>query len=124
MLLIEICKIPVAVSLSVTTDTHHGIYGGEGKVVHYSGLSCSLGAEPADQTSSSRDSMPTRSLQGFSHGSARPLSDFSNTCEQFFGWCGLASRLRLLRRFLPVGLVNAGMRRDLRLDAVPVTKTS
>src|SRR5207302_3275187 len=33
---------------------------------------------------------------------------------------GLASRLRLLRRFAPAGLVDAGMRRDLRLDAVPV----
>ncbi len=32
---------------------------------------------------------------------------------------GLASRLRLLRRFAPAGLVDAGIRRDLRLDAVP-----
>ena len=30
---------------------------------------------------------------------------------------GLASRLRLLRRFAPAGLVDAGIRRDLRLDA-------
>jgi NAD(P)-dependent dehydrogenase (short-subunit alcohol dehydrogenase family) len=37
---------------------------------------------------------------------------------------GLASRLRLLRRFAPVGLVDAGIRKDLRLDAVPVAKTS
>ena len=37
---------------------------------------------------------------------------------------GLASRLRLLRRFAPAGLVDAGIRRDLRLDAVPVAKTS
>jgi NAD(P)-dependent dehydrogenase (short-subunit alcohol dehydrogenase family) len=29
---------------------------------------------------------------------------------------GLASRLRLLRRFAPVGLVDAGIRKDLRLD--------
>src|SRR5205823_11058423 len=36
---------------------------------------------------------------------------------------GLASRLRLLRRFAPAGLVDAGIRRDLRLDAVPVAKT-
>jgi len=36
----------------------------------------------------------------------------------------LASRLRLLRRFAPAGLVDAGIRRDLRLDAVPVAKTS
>jgi len=30
---------------------------------------------------------------------------------------GLANRLRLLRRFAPVGLVEAGIRKDLRLDA-------
>jgi NAD(P)-dependent dehydrogenase (short-subunit alcohol dehydrogenase family) len=36
----------------------------------------------------------------------------------------LANRLRLLRRFAPAGLVDSGIRRDLRLDAVPVTKTS
>lgn len=30
---------------------------------------------------------------------------------------GLANRLRLLRRFAPAGLVDAGIRRDLRLDA-------
>ena len=37
---------------------------------------------------------------------------------------GLASRLRLLRRFAPAGLVDAGIRRDLRLDAMVVVKTS
>jgi NAD(P)-dependent dehydrogenase (short-subunit alcohol dehydrogenase family) len=31
---------------------------------------------------------------------------------------GLANRLRLLRRFAPAGLVDAGIRKDLRLDAV------
>ncbi len=36
----------------------------------------------------------------------------------------LANRLRLLRRFAPAGLVDSGIRRDLRLDAVPVAKTS
>jgi NAD(P)-dependent dehydrogenase (short-subunit alcohol dehydrogenase family) len=36
---------------------------------------------------------------------------------------GLASRLRLLRRFAPAGLVDAGIRKDLRLDTVQ-TKTS
>ena len=36
----------------------------------------------------------------------------------------LANRLRLLRRFLPAGLVDSGIRRDLRLDAVPAAKTS
>jgi NAD(P)-dependent dehydrogenase (short-subunit alcohol dehydrogenase family) len=35
---------------------------------------------------------------------------------------GLASRLRLLRRFAPAGLVDAGIRRDLRLDANPAAK--
>jgi hypothetical protein len=30
---------------------------------------------------------------------------------------GLANRLRLLRRFAPAGLLDAGIRRDLRLDA-------
>jgi hypothetical protein len=30
---------------------------------------------------------------------------------------GLAKRLRLLRRFAPAGLVDAGIRKDLRLDA-------
>ena len=30
---------------------------------------------------------------------------------------GLAHRLRLLRRFAPAGLVDAGIRKDLRLDA-------
>jgi NAD(P)-dependent dehydrogenase (short-subunit alcohol dehydrogenase family) len=32
---------------------------------------------------------------------------------------GLANRLRLLRRFAPPGLVDAGIRKDLRLDAAP-----
>ena len=36
----------------------------------------------------------------------------------------LANRLRLLRRFAPAGLMDAGIRRDLRLDAMPVAKTS
>src|SRR5947199_8538395 len=36
----------------------------------------------------------------------------------------LANRLRLLRRFAPAGLVDSGIRRDLRLDAVPAAKTS
>jgi NAD(P)-dependent dehydrogenase (short-subunit alcohol dehydrogenase family) len=36
---------------------------------------------------------------------------------------GLANRLRLLRRFAPAGLVDAGIRRDLRLDAMLVVKT-
>jgi len=36
----------------------------------------------------------------------------------------LASRLRWLRRFAPAGMVDAGIRRDLRLDAVPVAKSS
>jgi NAD(P)-dependent dehydrogenase (short-subunit alcohol dehydrogenase family) len=37
---------------------------------------------------------------------------------------GVASRLRFLRRFAPAGLVDAGIRRDLRLDALPVARTS
>jgi NAD(P)-dependent dehydrogenase (short-subunit alcohol dehydrogenase family) len=37
---------------------------------------------------------------------------------------GLASRLRLLRRFAPAGLVDAGIRKDLRLDAVQGEKIS
>jgi NAD(P)-dependent dehydrogenase (short-subunit alcohol dehydrogenase family) len=37
---------------------------------------------------------------------------------------GRASRLQFLRRFAPAGLVDAGIRRDLGLDAVPVAKTS
>ena len=35
---------------------------------------------------------------------------------------GLASRLRLLRRFAPAGLVDAGIRRDLRLDAASLRR--
>ncbi|HVO46281.1 MAG TPA: SDR family NAD(P)-dependent oxidoreductase, partial [Steroidobacteraceae bacterium] len=34
----------------------------------------------------------------------------------------VANRLRLLRRFAPAGLLDSGIRRDLRLDAVPVPK--
>ena len=37
---------------------------------------------------------------------------------------GLASRLRMLRRFAPAGMVDAGIRKDLRLDAVLAVKTS
>ena len=33
---------------------------------------------------------------------------------------GLANRLRLLRRFAPAGLLDAGIRKDLRLDTLPV----
>jgi len=35
----------------------------------------------------------------------------------------LANRLRLLRRFAPAGLVDAGIRKDLRLDALPASQT-
>ena len=31
---------------------------------------------------------------------------------------GLAGRLRLLRRFAPAGLIDGGIRKDLRLDAL------
>ena len=34
---------------------------------------------------------------------------------------GLANRLRLLRRFAPAGVLDAGIRKDLRLDAVPTS---
>jgi NAD(P)-dependent dehydrogenase (short-subunit alcohol dehydrogenase family) len=34
---------------------------------------------------------------------------------------GLANRLRMLRRFAPAGLVDAGIRKDLRLDAPPAS---
>ena len=37
---------------------------------------------------------------------------------------GLARRLRLLRRFAPTRLVDAGIRKDLQLDAVLVEKAS
>lgn len=37
---------------------------------------------------------------------------------------GLASRLRLLRRFAPAGMVDAGVRKDLRLDVAHVGQTS
>ena len=37
---------------------------------------------------------------------------------------GLARRLRLLRRFAPAGLVDAGIRKDLQLDVVPAGKRS
>jgi short-subunit dehydrogenase len=36
---------------------------------------------------------------------------------------GVAGRLRLLRRFAPAALVDAGVRRDLRIDDVPATRT-
>src|SRR5215211_8709279 len=35
---------------------------------------------------------------------------------------GLANRLRLLRRFAPARLLDAGIRKDLRLDAVPASQ--
>jgi NAD(P)-dependent dehydrogenase (short-subunit alcohol dehydrogenase family) len=37
---------------------------------------------------------------------------------------GLAGRLTWLRRFAPAGLMDAGIRRDLRLDATPTVKSS
>jgi NAD(P)-dependent dehydrogenase (short-subunit alcohol dehydrogenase family) len=37
---------------------------------------------------------------------------------------GVAGRLRLLRRFAPAGLVDAGIRRDLRLDSLSGVKAS
>lgn len=36
---------------------------------------------------------------------------------------GLARRLRLLRRFAPTGLIDAGIRKDLRLDALTASLT-
>jgi len=35
----------------------------------------------------------------------------------------LASRLQLLRRFAPAGLVDAALRKDLRLDAIPASRS-
>jgi short-subunit dehydrogenase len=35
---------------------------------------------------------------------------------------GLASRMRLLRRFAPASVLDAGVRKDLRLDAIPVSQ--
>ena len=37
---------------------------------------------------------------------------------------GLAGRLTWLRRFAPAGLIDAGIRKDLRLDATPAVKSS
>ena len=37
---------------------------------------------------------------------------------------GLANRLSLLRRFAPAGVVDAGLRKDLRLDAIKTRKIS
>ncbi|MES3010051.1 MAG: oxidoreductase [Pseudomonadota bacterium] len=37
---------------------------------------------------------------------------------------GLARRLRLLRKFAPAGMVDAGIRKDLRLDVAHVVKTA
>ena len=37
---------------------------------------------------------------------------------------GLAGRLTWLRRFAPAGVIDAGIRRDLRLDATPTVKSS
>jgi short-subunit dehydrogenase len=37
---------------------------------------------------------------------------------------GFASRLRWLRRFAPAGLVDAGIRRDLRLDVMRAARTT
>jgi NAD(P)-dependent dehydrogenase (short-subunit alcohol dehydrogenase family) len=37
---------------------------------------------------------------------------------------GLAGRLTWLRRFAPAGLMDAGIRRDLRLDATPTVTSS
>ena len=34
----------------------------------------------------------------------------------------LARRLRLLRRFAPVGLIDTGIRKDLRLDALTASR--
>lgn len=35
----------------------------------------------------------------------------------------LASRLQMLRRFAPAGLVDAGLRKDLRLDTIPAYRS-
>jgi hypothetical protein len=35
---------------------------------------------------------------------------------------GLASRMRLLRRFAPANVLDAGVRKDLHLEASPVTR--
>jgi NAD(P)-dependent dehydrogenase (short-subunit alcohol dehydrogenase family) len=36
----------------------------------------------------------------------------------------LASRLQLLRRFAPAGMVDAALRKDLRLDTIPVSRSA
>lgn len=83
--------------------THHGLYSGNGRVIHYSGLSDGLSAGPVEETTvdlfqSGNDlyvkEHPDRKFPGeesVRRARSRIGEDlyslFSNNCEHFVNWC-------------------------------------
>lgn len=83
--------------------THHGIYLGRGKVIHYSGLAAGLRAGPVEITDLDQFSQGKRTYvqshnnRAFSHrqtmkrARSRLSEDnynlLSNNCEHFINWC-------------------------------------
>ena len=110
--------------------THHGIYLGRNKVIHYSGLAAGLRAGPVEITDLSTFSQGKRtyvshhSNRVFSHGQTikRARSRLSedkynlllNNCEHFINWCiyGKASSPQVTKMFtrgLSIGMMHVSL---------------
>jgi hypothetical protein len=95
--------------------THHGIYVGSGKVVHYSGLSCSWHSGPVEEVTLARfaldhtvrivdhpepmfcpEEVVTRARSRVGERDYRVLT---NNCEHFCNWCvsGLSRSIQIER---------------------------
>lgn len=109
--------------------THHGIYLGRNKVIHYSGLANGLRAGPVEITDLGTFSQGKRTY--ISHHSNRVFSHrqtvkrarsrlsedkynlLSNNCEHFINWCiyGKASSpqvTRVIAHTISIGMVHTG----------------
>lgn len=85
-----------------TGYTHHGIYVGKGKVIHYSGLADGLDSGPVEETNLEtfaagngysvivyKNAFPTKRIISRARGrlGENSYSVFNNNCEHFCLWC-------------------------------------
>jgi hypothetical protein len=104
--------------------SHHGVYAGQGRVVHYAGLSTLWQCGPVEEVSLARFANG-RPLKIVDHPEARYSPDeivrrarsrlgendyrlLSNNCEHFCNWClSGVSRSAQIDRRLPIRLLGA-----------------